>query len=54
MGMLINTKELILFEIVSVTKLQYDQRYAGNFSTAQVSNDLKIYPCRLKTPELRI
>ncbi len=50
-GMLINTKELFLYDVVSVTNLQYYLRYAGNLFTGRVSNDLKTFPCRLKIPK---
>ncbi len=53
-GMLINTKELYLADMVCVTNLQYYLKNSGNFFTGQVSNDLKLFPCRLKIQNLKI
>lgn len=53
-GMLINTNELFLSGRVCVTNLQYYLKYSGNNFTGQVSNDLKLYPCRLTIQKLPI
>jgi hypothetical protein len=47
MGMLINTIEHFWCSMVSVINLQYYLKIPCGKFTGQVSNDLKLYSCRL-------